>query len=420
MAEFFYLGGKEDKNKRLVAGLFWHPVAASTDKARKAEAQEVADQMKLDAVVWRHGATYQAGLAGKDALGACAAAALVSKTIEVEGGGGDFICAAQVPDGRWLYVAQKDGVLLPDGDMLGSEDEVRSRMLADFSAGHFALVYAPDHWGVPAKAERDFLSFIPQKKGAQHWHKWWRMQPVRVGLAHYAKTIVAMLVVAGVLAGGVVGWKVWNRYQEQKRIEAARIAAEAAAASAAAVVVKPWAQQPLATSFARACAADFGPLRASVAGWELATVACSVGDGVSVVWKAPAVGGSHSAFVAAIPQAVVSPDGSFATLTRTVAFTAPESAEDLQPAQPVIAWLMDRASHLSAQFKVQADGAPATAPAPGAPEGGAGVWKTYAWSMATGLSPQTVIPQINTAGLRVTKIMFSNDQWSIEGVLYAN
>lgn len=415
MAEIFYLDGKKDKNKRLVAGLFWHPVAATTDKARKAEIREVADQMRVDASVWRHGPTIQVGLATKAALGACSAAAIVSKTISVEGGANDFVCATQIPDGRWLYVAQKDGVLLPDGDALGSEDEIRSRMLADCSAGDFALVYAPEHWGVQAQGERDFLSFIPKKKDALFWHKWWRLRPVRVGAADYVKSSLLLLLVIGVMGGGVVGWKYWQGAQEKKRIEAARAAAEAAQTVP---ITKPWGEMPVAAAMVRACANEFAGLRTNLAGWRLTTLTCSQNDGLVAIWGAPEIGGTHSAFVSHNPAAVVSPDGTFATLTKAIAFPVPESAETLQPSHLVLAWLSDRASRFGAQFKAQSADAPApdpAAPVVAAPD----AWKTYTWTIASGVAATSLVPHIDTAGLRVTKIMSSDDQWSIEGVLYA-
>lgn len=418
MAEIFYLDGKKDKSRRLVAGLFWHPLAAATEKARKAEVQEVASQMKVDLAVWRHGATAQVGLATKAALGACSAAAIVSKTISVEGGENDFVCATQIPDGRWLYVAQKDGVLLPDGDTLGTEDEIRSRMLADCSAGDFKLVYAPEHWGVQAKGERDFLSFVPKKKGALFWHKWWRLRPVRVGAGDYAKTILLLLLVVGVVGGGMAGWKYWQGSQEKKRIEAARVAAEAAAAQAAAVVVKPWGEMPYATVMLRACLDGFAELRTNVAGWTMTTLMCSRNDGLTAIWAAPGLGGTHAAFVATIPAAVVSPDGSFATLSKPIAFQAPEGAEELQQSQHALAWLSDQASRFGGQLKAQSADGPTpnqASPVAASPD----TWKTYTWTIASGVSPASLVPKIATAGLRVTKIMFGNDQWSIEGVLYA-
>lgn len=412
MAEIFYLGGKKDKNNRLVAGLFWHPVSATTDRARKAEVKKVADQMKVSAVVWRHGATAQVGLAAKLALGASSAAAIVSKTISVEGDENDFVCATQIPDGRWLYVAQKDGVLLPDGDLLGTEDEIRSRMLADCSAGDFALVYAPEHWGVRAKGERDFLSFIPKKKDAFIWHKWWRLRPVHVGVGDYAKTIGVLLLAIVVVGGGVTGWKYWQGVQEKKRIEAARAAA---AAAQVATIIKPWGGVPAATVMVRACANEFTGLRPNIAGWRLTMLTCSLNDGLAVVWTAPEVGGTHGVFVSHNPAAVASPDGAFATLAKAIAFPLPESAEELQSSQLVLAWLSDRTSRFGAQFKAQSADATAAAPVPATPD----AWKTYTWTIASEVAATSLVPHIDTAGLRVTKIMFGNGQWSIEGVLYA-
>lgn len=415
MAEIFYLGGKKDKNNRLVAGLFWHPVSATTDRARKAEVKKVADQMKVSAVVWRHGATAQVGLAGKLALGACSAAAIVSKTISVEGDENDFVCAAQIPDGRWLYVAQKDGVLLPDGDLLGTEDEIRSRMLADCSAGDFALVYAPEHWGVRARGERDFLSFIPKKKDALFWHKWWRLRPVHVGVGDYAKTIFVLLLAIVVVGGSVTGWKYWQGVQEKKRIEAARAAAEAAQVV---TIIKPWGEMPVATVMVRACANEFEGLRLNIAGWRLTTLTCSLNDGLAAIWTAPEVGGTHGAFVSHNPAAVASPDGTFATLAKAIAFPLPESPEELQPSQLVLAGLSDRVSRFGTQFKAQSADAPA--PDPAAPVAATpDAWKMYTWTIASEVAATSLVPHIDTAGLRVTKIMFGNNQWSIEGVLYA-
>lgn len=412
MTDFFHLDDKKHKTRRLVAGLFWHPIAANTSRARKAEILEVADQMGMGAAIVRLGSTVQVGLSAKSEVGAWSAAAIVSKTIDVEGGLNDFVCATQIPDGRWLYVAQKDGVLLPDGDMVGIEDEVRSRMLADCSASNFGLVYAPEHWGIQSSGERDFLSFLPKKKGGVRWHAWWRLRPIRFAATDYIKKFIWVAVAVAVLAAGV---NRFNHWEDGRKKEAAAIAAAiAAAAQPALEAVKPWAHLPRSAEVMRVCQGEFDDIRLSISGWRVSTVICSGANGLSVVWQAPALGRTHEDFLAQNPAAVISPDGSFATLTKALSFTSPEEAEELRPSPLLLAALADKTSRVGIVFKAQAASIPPPDPAGVAPD-----WEIFSWSVVSPVSPASLVPLIDVPGMRINQIMFSNNEWSIDGVIYA-
>lgn len=412
-AESFFLNRESDKGRRFVAGLFWHPLSAATDKTRRREVQDISAQLTLDLVIWRTGDAVQAGLAsGQDLAGACSSAAVISKTLDVESGATDFVCATSIPDGRWLYVAQKDGVILPDGDIIGNEDEIRARMMSDLSVAEFAVIIAPEHWGFSSSTEREFISFLPKRKGKVAWHKWWQLTPVRVGLSSLLKKSLPFFVLFALLLAGMFGFNYWKSWQSEKDAEAARIAAQAAAAQASSVVVKPWSLTGRATAWAAECMPAVLSTRVDVAGWTLSSVECGA-DKIVKEWKMPDTGGARVPFVTQLPEAGMLADGRSATLEAPVKH-APGTAEPLQAVYRVVSELADKTGLMGSPIKISGS----TTPAAGA--GSADQWSTYSWSLSTQLSPFKVIEAIDTPGLRVSRITLKKDLWTIEGVLYAN
>ncbi len=140
-----------------VSGLFWQPLPGASAHQRKLEMKEVAEEQDFDLAVQRTSGMPQAGfgaLADGVKPGMLSVAAMVSKSLEVANRDRSFLCALPVPGNKWLYVAQREGVLLHDGDLLGTEESIRARLHNDLSLADWQTVFAPAQWGIPNATER--------------------------------------------------------------------------------------------------------------------------------------------------------------------------------------------------------------------------------------------------------------------------
>lgn len=413
-----------DRNRTFVGGLHWQALTGAPSEAKK-EARRLAKQLSYDLAVSRTTGARQIGLASSDdgyKPGMLSAAAVVSKTLEVESGERDFLCATELPDGRFLYVAQADGVITPEGDFIGSAEAVRLRMLEDLSIGKtWNMVVAPVMWGVPDSSERSFLDFLPRKGGKPDFkHSWWALSPVRQNVGTLARTAAPMFAIACVIAGGVVGVKHWQ--QQKAAEEAARLAAMQANEPPP-EVPRPWKDRPMAGVAAKACDKGFAAIPTLWPGnWKLDAFTCSAAGGTVVVtWKR----GEHAwikHLLEVMPQASISPDGQSASLSLPLDIAAGE-AETLIDEKTRALHIQSAAQQMGINVTLAAP--PAPPPMPGAQPGEAlpTPWREIAWAIkGSALPPDQVIAVLEGPGFRLGSMTarFHNGimNWDLEGSQY--
>jgi len=407
-----------------VGGLHWQALSAAPSQA-KSEAQQLAKQLSFDLAVSRITGAHQIGFASTAdgyKAGMLSAAAVVSKTIEVESGERDFLCATEVPDGRFLYVAQVDGVIPPEGDFIGSAEEVRSRMLEDMSIGKaWNMVVAPVMWGMQDSVERSFEDFIPRKGGKLDFkHAWWALKPVKPSVGALLKSVLPFAIVGLVIAVGAIGYKQWEQEQEAKK------AAQLAAIQANEPIQElphPWKDKPRAKRAVASCTKGFEGVATLWPGnWKPETLLCSLTSGsITVTWKRGEYGWIKH-LLEIEPKANVSGDGSMATLVIPidVSGTDDETLVD------------ERTRSLELQMIAQeyrltiTVAAPAAAPSmPGALPNDQIVprWRELAWSIkGSALPPEIIVASLDGAGFRVGTVTarFSDGliKWDLEGSQY--
>lgn len=431
----------EVEDKTFASGLFWQPLSTGAKGDGRKEALRVAEQLKANLVIWHPINPPQVGLGTLSTQGKrkiAAAAAIVSKTVSMEVSNPKaFLAAVPVPDGRWLYVAQREGILLADGDVLRSEEEVHARMLSDLSLGDWPVVFAPLHWGVPNSKERSFESFLPRKNGKIRWHMWWELKPLTVS---HTRTIILALVVLALVGAGAKGFMMYKAKKAAE--ELARIQAEQDAALASAKMVAPWGDRPRAPDFVAACDGAFGKMNLFAGNWDLVDSVCENGT-ITVRWK-PGANGWIDHFRAIQPTAIMPLDGKTASLTLPASVKATGEAEEALPKaaeQPLIMYgaaqkygfkltLRDGAMVLpmpvAAPVPTEAGGAapvPPPAPVPGAPLPlKATGWKEYIWVATDVALPSAVIAAFDGPGMRVSKVIGNLGsqpiRFTVEGVQY--
>lgn len=412
-------------------GLFWQPLSGVTVPERNKEVRSLAHELSFDIAIVRNSLVHCVGFAKSSQalkIGVFSAAAVVSKTLEVEQKARDFIFVSPLPDGRWAYVAQRDGVILPDGDQaFGSEDAARARLLEHMSLGDWPLVIAPSIWGVQGATERSFEDILPRRKnGKPKHHKWWRLVPVDRGraafLAHSGKIALVAAVGAAILGGGIY-------YKKLKDEREMRLAAEAAAAAAAmqlnasgqAIPVNPWKSQPLAGDMVRACLSAVSAQRMFPGNWNLSVIECANGH-LSVSWT-PRVGGWIKHLKEVEPGAVIAMDGSTASVS--IPLAAMDTGHD-EPAPNEKARMIEMYS-AAQSYGVALGLAPSTpvmapvlpgqdAPAPQV------LWQEITWIVDSVSMPSVVLAALDGPGFRMkamrAKWIDGRFVWTMEGTQY--
>lgn len=408
-------------------GLFWQPLSGVTPSERSKEVRALAVELSFNLSVIRSTSMHCVGFGAAGHVlrpGVFSAAACVSKTLDVEERVRDFIFVSSLPDGRWMYVAQRDGAILPDGDIaFASEDAARAHLLEHMSLGDWPKIIAPSIWGVHGSIERSFEDFLPRRKnGKIKVHKWWRLVPVdrrRAAISfHSGKFVIAAAIVA-VVAGGAIFYKKWKAEKE------------AAAAAAAAAMVRdkagvplppehPWKSQPQARDLLTACMSALSSQNLFPGNWDVSGIEC-VDGGLVVSWV-PRVGGWIRHLKEIEPAAMVAIDGSAASV-RAGLPPLPVGRDEPAPAENDRLVAMYSAAQAYGVPFVAAAATHADAPVlPGQEAAPAPQWKEIGWR-AEGVSfPETVLAALDGPGFRM-KAMRAKWQdgkfvWSMEGIQY--
>jgi hypothetical protein len=387
-----------------VSGLHWQ-VLGDKPSESKAEIRRLAHLLTYDLHVHRKTGVAQVGLAAANdgyRAGMISAAAIVSKTVELEFNERDFLCATALADGRFLYVAQSDGVMSLD------------------KAWEFII--APASWGIAGAVERDFLSFLPTKNGKVDLkHAWWCLTAVETSLRDYLKRYAKPLTAAGVVIGVGVAAQQWIALNAAR--EAERVAAELrATAEAAPRIDNPWKKMPRAMLFGRACDAVFSAQPTFWPGnWTPVSATCSLKTGALVTTWNRADMGFVEHLREMVPEAVIATDAASATRTSALPGLASGEDESLEAAARVTEQLNGTAQGLGVTLTLTVPNA--VPELPGAGPVPAGSFKELVWTIQTGsLAPLPVIAAFDGPGFRVDAITakFNGGQitWEVGGAQY--
>lgn len=413
---------------QFVAGLFWQPLSESNSGEKQKEIKALSKELKLELYVLRNTSIDCVGFTNpSDAVkhGHSSAAAVVSKSLEIELGAKDFIFVTQLEDGNWLYVAQRDGLILPDGDKIySSEDEARSRLLEDSSLGDWALTISPAIWGVSKSIERDFISMIPRNaKGKIKTHKWWKLKNVDSSkeLARHKGKIILCLIALAALG---FGFKAYKSYLHDKEMRDADAAAREMMAmqNRQNEVVHPWKNLPVASELLASCTEALEGVRLFPGNWELTSANCNNGN-LTVTWKPRGSTGWIQHLKAVHPNAMISLDGSLASITKPLAEMQVGSDEQIQPENERLIEMYSAAQRYGFKFTV-APAAPAAPALPGQEDAPVAQkdWNEITWK-AEGIElPSVVLAGLSGNGFRMTGMSatWQNGKfiWTMEGNQY--
>jgi len=418
--------------QRFVVGLFWQSLSRRNEL--RAEAVELAKKLKFDLMVLRidrgGAAAGYANTRDGFAPGHLSLGAMVSRAIALEGAfyngrrqpAPNWLGAFALPDGRWAYFAVRDHAFMPNGDWVGTREEVLERLHTDYAWGGWNVVIGElelEKQGFQNFQPKRLDDLLPRRGGRPRTERWWALRPIERRLSPRAALVAAAVVcIAG--GGAFAYWHHRAKVEDEQR-EAAleRVRAELAARQAkSGPVVPPWAALPDAVGFARACATRFG--RLAPGGWRLDRYECTP-DAAHYTW---ARNGSNVRYLLAEePDAIVDTDGERATLE--VPLAAPKAGDTpLVDDSVVRTQLLARLQWLDAVAKLDPllpDQAARAPLANLAQQAAAAVgWRAYRLNASLGgVAPPEFVRAIDVPGLRVQRLAYQNNQWTLEGVLYA-
>lgn len=421
------------KRHEVVAGLVWHPLQG-TGSARAKEILAYARSGAADLKVVRGDEAPHVGLAQRAngaKVGQISAAAVVADALAGEGYRSVLVALRlpQEPD-KFFYIAVRDGVILADGDTVGTEEEINQRLTGDKAYGGWELVVCPQEWGFSDAHSRDLQSiFTPDVLTKP---KAWQLQEVQVNVARLA--IIGTLVVT-VSLGSIFGWTTYQKRRvfaaamaDAQRLQAEQDVAERSRREDAnALPPKPWPAMARPAAFAQACFDAFGRVGVTAGNWTLDGAACENGQ-LSVRW----VKGGEAAWVSHLkairPNAVVSADGLSATVSMSVPLPpSGDTGEPLQDAMGLRLRYFDLASRYGMSIKVDPpQAAPAPKVLPGQKEPSAPTpppWTETAVQATAAFNPVEAASLLESPGLRFTKLVFSYTrdglpQYHFTGVQY--
>lgn len=432
MADTFAI---DSKSKVFVSGLFWQPLSGTQAEYKKLTKKAVVEinnsggaNGKLDLAVWRTSPALQVGLgSSSDGVkpGMMSAAAVVSKAMESISDERDFLCAVEVPNG-WLYVAQREGVILYNGDIIGTEDSIRARLLGDMSLSDWKVVVAPENWAIKGSIHKSFIDFLPTRKGKIEYKNWWEVKPIdrfSTISANPSKLVTPLMLIGAVGFGGYAAYQKWQSIKMAEEAKRLAVLNEPAQLPTATILEHPWKKEPTASEFVVSCVAGLKSINSLWPGnWEPQEATCANGN-LSLSWKAKDLGWmDHLKTVE--PAASFSTDGSTASITVPLKFK-PDSEDDLIASETDRSYSLISAAQkykLSVSLAPNETSAP-TLPGQQDPHAPVKDWKEIKWTVgATLLSPMSIVAALDGSGFRVNRVQatFSNGiiSWNMEGIQY--
>lgn len=427
-----------------VAGLFWQPVNGDARKEKPSflgvgpETRKTAQRLdNCTHVAWRNADTPHIGFLDgiapttKEERNAGSAAFAIAEGLgQIHPGARSFLVAVEIPgasDSKWLLVAQHDRMILANGDMLGSEDEVLAHYHQMLSLPmNWDVLIAPDHWGI-AGALSDNVSFeglLQAARGVKGFKSLIRLTPIRRSRKTFVLAGVSLMSIVALMAGVNKGISIYDDYKRTQRL------ALNPQKELPPPPPPPWTRDPLAEDVLHACLSSMLELQIVVGNWLMDGIECipSANGGTSRASFLRAADGWISHAQQASPDIVLSGNGETGSITQRLAPFDLSSAKTLKQTALPKGNDFDRQMRVFFQeigIPIELKPARAAPGIPGRPDLPRPTWITIDWSIrGTMVTPNIILEPLLNPGMRIKKMSASLSNgsllWSIEGTQYAN
>ncbi|MDO8301188.1 type 4b pilus protein PilO2 [Lacisediminimonas sp.] len=416
------------RGRPFICGLFWQPLPGVSPSQRKREMLRIAREQAFDLMVLPGTETAQVGYAAEKEgaqRGAVSVAAAFAKAVQEQGLERNLVFAGPVEgDGdsaTWYYYAQRDGLILCNGDRIGSEAEVKAMLEADLKESEWETVFAPEAWGIRGSSDRPLTDFLPANSRIEY-HRSRRVRPVRTRLRDllvYWKFAVLVLAVAALVAG-LVQWKAARAAAELAAYAQTQRELSALREAELARVAHAWKSVPRALLFARACEDTQKKIATLWPGsWKFDGMSCASGT-LTATWQREQNGWAEH-LQAVHPEVQIDATGDVGKLVLRL---PPLQTEDeaVLPERVRLNQLHQAAQRYGFAIKTNASILPQ------ASKGNETKklkydWREVPWSLASGLlAPSAAVEVLDGSGFRIASIDYRYVNgalsWSMKGTQY--
>jgi hypothetical protein len=395
---------------RLAPGLFWQTIPS--DASIKSELSKLSDELTSSHYALHNDGVVQLGftsLPDNDKWTTYSLALAVSSLIEDR----TFICVVDLGNDVFCYIAQREGALIPTGDVSGDREFIQEKLNDDLSIMTGSQIYAPEDWGVSSFGEITLHDLLSVKLNSA-----WKVKRVK---SEYKKIIVRGLIVVAIAAFLLTGLYIYKEREEKRLAEAemqrAALLAQQSADS------RPWIRNPDPSVLTNICIKEIQSFPLHPGGWTPGAFTC---DGVTSTaeWNIRdylTIAGLQ----ADIEGATFDEVGKKAIVKHPVNFKF-ELGSD---ANITLLELHDRRSNMLSimqsighdiVFQQKAAPPPVILPdGTSAPPLG---WINLTWHFTTSFSPMMIINELNDTGFKVTSLTRAVQDgaviWTVKGDQY--
>lgn len=409
-----------------IAGLFWQPLSGNNASKRKSEIKSLANEMQFDLhILSGADSSFTVGFAKSNGVaksGFVSIASVISKHIETVTGSKDFIFSAPLEDGKWLFVSQRDGIILPDGDLVfPNEDGAKARTLQDSRLADWKTIVCPSIWGIKNSIEKTLEESITRKSnGKIQTPKESKLTRINTN-GFIGGNKVLLLSLSGLVMAGMYGYNYKLELDREKALEAQRamLAAQESNDQLQPAIPNPWKSKRLPSDLLASCQAALNQVRLFPGNWSLTNVHCT--DSLLTITWAPKTGGWIKHLQEIEPKIVIAYDGASASLTLPLSEGVNFSDEALTDSNQRLLDMYSAAQRYGVKFSAKPPPPPPAA-LPGQETAVIPKWGEITWKADEVKFPEVVIKAFEGNGMRLSSMdaVWQNGSliWTMEGIQY--
>lgn len=266
--------------RKFVVGLRWQALKSSVHYMR--EARQFGKDHDMDIVVIREGLVTQGGFVSKKSgvtKEMYSAASVLTDVL-----GASWLSVFRLDDNLYYLVAADKSAVIPDSDIIGTEDQIRTRMveLNSMFEWNDDQIIAPEIWSFGG-VEKPLDSLLT----AQNVKKKHKLKQLTFGLSkkEWFRFSAAGLVLGAVGIGAWTYFEFERRlaHEQQAKIEAARRAELARLDEdqrrqiASSALTRPWTLKPRPSQMLSLCEGAIYSLPVTIGGWVFEKAQCTPG-----------------------------------------------------------------------------------------------------------------------------------------------
>ncbi|MDC9725727.1 MAG: type 4b pilus protein PilO2 [Gammaproteobacteria bacterium] len=412
------------KSGGFISGLFWQTIPEGASSSE--EFVRVHEELDFNAGISRDGDIKQLGLFSRKrvkgehlySLAATVVSAVAERFNETT-----FLFTGKTPSGQWVYISCRDGLILPNGDFSGTEEEVSSKFTADLSVHNWSLALMPPEWGESDDASTIALDSLVDftKLGLDKRNK---IDLYIRDPADTRKAIALSFTAAVLILGSYLGYDYWSNTQFAAKL-AAQLDAERQARIALQmnqVIPPPWESMSEPLGFVSECVKQISTLSINAGGWELEGAFCDRNSAIGT-WNR----GKNNTIAhlkAVMPDAKINLLGGQASYTIIPTHEAPKLGDTLEPRQAVSSSMLNSMQQIGESIALVLMPPPPPQARPDGTFPPPWDWVVYNWTVSTHLDPNIILNLLNRDGLRVKRVSLAVKEgltvWTIEGIQYAS